>query len=97
MLQRQGQVEADGSPSVAARREVQRPRPRPVASRISIRERVVTFFREVRSELRQVAWPTRVEVVNAAAVVFVVLVLLGASIFGLNWIFSHGFLKIFKV
>jgi len=57
---------------------------------LSVPGRVVEFGREVRSELRQVAWPTRAEVVNAALVVLVVLVLLVAAIFGLNYVFSHG-------
>jgi preprotein translocase subunit SecE len=57
---------------------------------LSVPGRVVEFGREVRSELRQVAWPTRAEVVNAALVVLVVLVLLVAAIFGLNYLFSHA-------
>jgi len=64
-----------------------RPAPRP---EFSAAGRVVEFGREVRSELRQVAWPTRSEVANAAAVVLLVLVLLTSVIFGLNYAFSHG-------
>ncbi|HZU78838.1 MAG TPA: preprotein translocase subunit SecE [Acidimicrobiales bacterium] len=56
--------------------------------------RVVEFGREVRSELRQVAWPTRSEVANSATVVIIVLVLLVALIFLLNYAFSHGVLDL---
>ena len=59
--------------------------------------RVVEFGREVRSELRQVAWPTRSEVANSATVVLLVLVLLVAVIFGLNYAFSHGVLDLLSV
>ena len=87
MMQRQGQVEADGSP--AARREPPKPRPQPKPE-MSAPGRVVEFTREVRSELRQVAWPTRPEVANSATVVFITLVLLVSLIFVLNYAFSHA-------
>ncbi len=51
---------------------------------------------EVRSELRQVAWPTRPEVVNSATVVFITLVLLVCLIFVLNYAFSHAVIFLFK-
>ena len=79
MLQRQGQIEADGS--TATRRHRLRPsRPdRGSQVRAESSGRVAEFFREVRSELRQVAWPTRAEVVNSATVVFIALVVLVGS------------------
>ncbi len=94
MMQRQGQVEADGSPST--RRPVQ-PAARPQAKpQMSVPGRVVEFSREVRSELRQVAWPTRAEVANSASVVFITLVLLVCLIFVLNYAFSHAVIFLFK-
>jgi preprotein translocase subunit SecE len=94
MMQRQGQLEADGSP---ASRRTAPPRTRPVAQpETSAPGRVVEFFREVRSELRQVAWPTRSEVVNSATVVLVTLILLVSLIFLLNYAFSHAVTFLFK-
>jgi preprotein translocase SecE subunit len=97
MLQRQGQIEADGSPST--RRTPPQPRSRaqaqPQTSRPSILARILEFMREVRSEWRQVAWPTRSEIFNSSLVVLVVLVALVSFIFGLNWLFSHGFIDLF--
>ena len=97
MLQRQGQLEADGSPSTrrAAPPQTQR-RPQTPAVRPSIPSRILEFLREVRSEWRQVAWPTRSEIANSSLVVFVVLVALVCFIFGLNWLFSHGFIDLFN-
>ena len=60
------------------------------------RPSVVQFFREVRDELRQVAWPTRVEVVNYTTIVFSVLVLMTALIFLLNYAFGKGVLFMFQ-
>jgi len=54
------------------------------------------FFRDVRSELRKVAWPTRIETLNYAAVVFVTLVLITSVIFGLDFVFSKFALFLFK-
>jgi preprotein translocase subunit SecE len=93
-MQRQGQVEADGSPAV---RRTAPPKTRPqVQPEMSAPGRVVEFAREVRSELRQVAWPTRPEVVNSATVVFITLVLLVSLIFVLNYTFSHAVIFLFK-
>ncbi len=92
-MQRQGQLQDDGSPAV---RQAAPARPRTAQVQLSPGGRVVEFSREVRSELRQVAWPTRAEVWNSSTVVFVTLVLLVLLIFGLNWLFSHGVTFLFK-
>jgi preprotein translocase subunit SecE len=96
MMQRQGQMEADGSPSTKRQPPTRAPRPAPSSDRLSFGSRVVEFAREVRSELRQVAWPTRAEVANSATVVFIVLVLLVTLIFLLNYGFSHAITWLFK-
>ncbi len=93
MMQRQGQVDADGSP--AARKETQtraRPAPRPKKERLGAAE----FTRQVRAELRKVAWPTRAEVVNYSIVVFVALILLTGLIFGLDYVFGKFVILLFK-
>ena len=95
MMQRQGQMEADGSPAVR-RTAPPRTRPVPQTERTSVPGRVAEFFREVRSELRQVAWPTRSEVANSATIVFIVLVLLVSLIFLLNDAFSHAVIFLFN-
>ncbi len=77
MMQRQGQVGPDGAP---ARRQPP-PRPAPKAQRTSPAE----FGRQVRAELRKVAWPTRAEVIRYSEIVGVALVLLTALIFVLDY------------
>jgi len=81
-MQRQG-VGADGA--VAPRRavttqDVQRRR----RERVGVRQ----YFREVRDEMRQVAWPSRPEVVNYTTIVVCVLVFMSLLIFGLGFGFS---------
>ncbi len=91
MLQRQGQLGADGAP--AARRAPttggtsRRP---PDAERGSVGKRFVQYMREVRTELSKVLWPKRPEVVNYSTVVLTTLVLLALLIFGLNYFFARG-------
>ena len=82
MMQRQGQVGADGASTRRAtssqdlqRRRGERTKPR-------------QFMREVRDEMRQVAWPKRPEVINYTSIVFFVLVFMTALIFGLGAGFS---------
>jgi preprotein translocase subunit SecE len=95
MMQRQGQVEADGSP--AARKPVTpTTRPVPKADQRSVFGRIAEFFTEVRSELRQVAWPSRSEVANSATIVLVTLILLVSVIFVLNYAFSHAVIFLFR-
>jgi preprotein translocase subunit SecE len=95
MMQRQGQMEADGSPAVRRQAPPRAPR-QPARSELSAGARVMEFTREVRSELRQVAWPTRAEVANSATIVFIVLVILIGLIFVLNYAFAHGISWLFK-
>jgi preprotein translocase subunit SecE len=54
------------------------------------------FVREVRSELRKVAWPTRSETINYSLIVAVALVFMTTLIFGLDWVFSEVVLRIFN-
>jgi preprotein translocase subunit SecE len=54
------------------------------------------FLREVRGELRKVAWPSRSETVNYSIVVLVTIVVLGAIIYGLDWVFSTLILDLFE-
>ena len=56
----------------------------------------VQFAREIRDELRQVAWPSRAEMVNYSTVVLVTLVLMIALIFLLNYAFGKGVLFMFQ-
>ena len=82
MMQRQGQVGADGAaPS-------RRTSPQDVQRRRSQRTKPSQFFREIREEMRQVAWPTRPEVINYTTIVLFVLVFMTLLIFGLGYGFS---------
>ena len=58
--------------------------------------RIGQFLREVRSELRQVAWPNRSEVINYTTVTLVTLLSLMTFIFILNLAFAKGVLWLFK-
>jgi len=90
MMQRQGQVAADGTPTRS------KPQPRPAARPASERVSPGEYFRQVRAELRKVAWPTRDEVVNYSVIVFVTLIILTALIFALDWAFGKAVFFLFK-
>ena len=55
------------------------------------------FFKEVVAELRKVAWPTRQEVVAYSLVVLVSTIVVGAIIFGMDYIFTRAVLGLFGV
>jgi preprotein translocase subunit SecE len=88
MLQRQGQVRPDGTP---APRTAPRPQQRAAQQRLTPGQ----YTREVRAELRKVAWPTRPEVINYSLVVLFTIAILTALIFGLDYVFAKGVLFLF--
>jgi preprotein translocase subunit SecE len=93
LLQRQGQLGADGEPA-AKRRE-----PRPAAAaQIAQRHRPKPreFLHEVGVELRKVAWPTRAETINYSTVVLITLVIVMILIFVLDYGFSASARFLFK-
>jgi preprotein translocase subunit SecE len=53
------------------------------------------FLREVRNELKKVAWPSRNEVVTYTVVVLVSTVAITLFVFGLDYGFAKAVLKVF--
>ncbi len=94
MLQRQGQVGPDGEPIAKQRK---RPAPQPKAKAKEQRTTPMQFVREVRTELRKVAWPTRSEVINYSIIVLVTVVILTTLIALLDIAFSEWVLKLLNV
>ena len=88
MLQKQGEIDADGEP-VRSRRQ---------SSSAPAQERTGPgqFLREVRGELRKVAWPSRPETVNYSIVVLITIILVTGMIYGLDWVFSTFILELFE-
>ena len=92
MLQKQGQLGADGAPATRKRPAPQAPRPAAKDERTG----PIQFLREVRGELRKVAWPTRPEVINYSIIVLVALIVMTTFIFAIDWVFSQAVLKLFN-
>ena len=93
MLQRQGQLDAEGQP--AAKKRSAPAAARPADARES-RTGPVQFIREVRGELRKVAWPTRPEVINYSFIVLVAIVVLTAYISALDFALGEAIFKLFE-
>ncbi len=49
---------------------------------------LVSFFNEVRAELKKVSWPTRTEVVGSAIIVCVVVLIFSIILSGMDTAFS---------
>ena len=96
LMQRQGQVTEDGSPAVQ-RRQPPRPQnvPRPGVDRGGLLRRAATFIREVRGELRKVAWPTREEIIRYSIIVLVTVVLLTAFVNLVDYVSTEAILYLF--
>ena len=91
MMQRQGQAGPDGAPTTRRAQTAQAQRRAP-KQRAGLRQ----FFREVREEMRQVAWPTRPELINYTTITLFVLVVMTSVIFGLNFLFGKFVLFLFQ-
>ncbi len=89
MLQRQGAMGADGAPTRQAR-------PAPTRSPKEERTSPGEFLREVRGELRKVAWPTKPEIIRYSLIVLVTVVVLTGLISLLDWIFSTFVLDLYE-
>ena len=89
-LQRQGQLGTDGAP--AARKRPAPQAPRPTEGRTSPAQ----FLREVRGELRKVAWPSRPEIINYSIIVLITVVVLTTYIATLDFAFGEAVFKLFE-
>jgi preprotein translocase subunit SecE len=97
MMDRQGRTTTDGAEMDADAFELgDFGTPRRGPKTVQQRTTPLQFAREVREELRQVAWPTRVEMVNYSLVVFFTLVIMISLIFVLNLAFGHGVVYMFQ-
>ena len=88
-LQKSGDITADGSPARSVRTA---PTARPKEERTSPSQ----FVREVRSEMRKVAWPTRAEVRNYSIVVLITVAIFTAFIALCDYLFGTGILWLYE-
>jgi len=93
LLQRQGQLGADGAPAPRRRDQTRTLTPPPPQRK---RTRPREFLHEVNVELRKVVWPSKAETINYSVVVLVTLIVVGATIFGLDYVFSSVARFLFK-
>jgi preprotein translocase subunit SecE len=89
MMRRQGELAPDGTP--APRRPEQRPAPRAQGERATPAQ----FIREVRGELRKVAWPSRDEIVRFSIIVLITVVLMTSFIAVVDYASTEGILYLF--
>ena len=98
LMQRQGQVEADGSPATRrapAGTATRTPKQQRGGAPVRKRTTPVQFVREVRDEMRQVAWPSRSELINYTSVVLTTLIIMISLIFVLNLAFGKLITELF--
>jgi preprotein translocase subunit SecE len=94
MLQKQGALGADGEPQ-AQKGQGRRPTPPRPQETKEKRATPVEFLREVRGELRKVAWPTRSEIINYSIIVLVAVVVLTSFIALVDYGVSEFVLKLY--
>jgi preprotein translocase subunit SecE len=94
MLRKQGQVDEQGEPVAKRARAATPPPPaRTKEERTGTRQ----FVREVRQELRKVAWPSRSETTNYSVIVISTLIFMTALIFVLDYFVAKGVLNLYDL
>ena len=88
MLRKMGAVNEAGAP-------VRTPRSTAVARQQDTRTSPNEFLREVRGELRKVAWPTKHEVKTYSIVVLIAVIIFTLLVFGLDWVAGRSLLWLF--
>ncbi|MEM7096591.1 MAG: preprotein translocase subunit SecE [Actinomycetota bacterium] len=88
--QKQGLLDDDGEPVRQSRGE------RGQQRRVEPRTPPAQFFREVRSELSKVVWPSREEVINYSLVVFTLLVAFTGLVAALDFGLGEAIVKLFE-
>jgi preprotein translocase subunit SecE len=89
MLRKMGAVNEQGAP-------VRTPRTAPTTRPARERTTPAEFVREVRGELRKVAWPTRQEVRVYSIVVLITVILFTLLVFGLDFAAGRFLLGLFN-
>lgn len=56
--------------------------------------KITRFFKEIKSEIKKVTWPTRKQVVNNTAIVIAVVVIVGVIIAIFDSIFQWGLFEL---
>ena len=56
--------------------------------------RITRYFREVKSEMKKVVWPTKNQVVKNTLIVLAVVAIFGVIIYGLDLLFGWGISEI---
>ena len=79
-LRKMGALDEQGKPARAARQA-----PKKKSERVGIRQ----YLREVRDEMRKVAWPKRPEVKRYSIIVVVTVVVYTALVGGLDFVFAE--------
>jgi preprotein translocase subunit SecE len=85
------QMKRQGGETPAASERRRPAPPPPHRDRATAKE----FIREVRGELKKVAWPSKAEVVTSTIVVLMAVIFMSVLIFGLDLGFSKGVLSLF--
>ncbi len=88
-LKKRGELAEDGETQIAPKRDREEVAAARTARAAEERTSPGQFAKEVRSELRKVAWPSRDETKNYSIIVIVTVTVLTALIFGLDWVFSE--------
>lgn len=84
-------IEKDKDTTAAPKKDENKPA-KPKKDKVPFGERIKSFFRTYKSEFKKIVWASPKSVVHNTALVLAVVVILGAFIGVLDYVFSMGIL-----
>ena len=73
------------------------PNQKPAEKKPGIFARIRKYFRDTKSEVKKVVWPTRQQIVNHTGVVIACIIVVGAFIGVLDAVFTFGLQTLLKL
>lgn len=73
------------------------PNQKPAEKKPGIFARIRKYFRDTKSEVKKVVWPTRQQIVNNTGVVIACIIVVGAFIGVLDAVFTFGLQTLLKL
>ncbi len=62
-------------------------------AKVKKQNKVIKFFKEVKSELKKVVWPSRKQVINNTLIVIASVIIVGIVIWAFDAIFQYGIFR----
>jgi len=58
---------------------------------------IVKYLKDIRSESKKVIWPTRKQTMNNTLIVLIMIFIVGAVVWAIDWVLQQGYMFIIRI